>query len=378
MRYSEVRASAFVAISFPRAAARPSAARRSPSSAVVSLGTDLPGLSYKTGDGIHGVKTQDVIKDLDALPMPAWDLIDFDIYAKEPNQMVSLKGERYALLFTSRGCPYLCNYCHDIFGKRFYMQSAERILEEIQYLYEERGVDEFQLIDDIFNLHKPRLKKVFGEVARRWPGKIHFSFPNGVRADILDEEVLDAMKTGGVYALAIAIETATPRLQELIDKHLKIEKAAWAINECDKRGFLTMGFFMLGFPTETEAELKATIDFALKSRLTMANFFHVVPQVATPIHPLALKEGGAEVLEATMRDEEVDGANYRDALPWYERAYGYPLRALTRKAYLRFYLAPKRMTRVLGRFPLKTLKLAVVQFLRVAFTRTKIAVHRPE
>ena len=81
------------------------------------------------------------------------------------------KGKRYALLFTSRGCPYLCNYCHDIFSKNFKFQSAERILQEIEFLYENHGVNEFQIIDDIFNLHKPRLKKVMHEVHRRWPGK---------------------------------------------------------------------------------------------------------------------------------------------------------------------------------------------------------------
>ena len=102
-----------------------------------------------------------------------------------------LKGKRYAPIFTSRGCPYLCNYCHDLFGKRFIHRSSEHVLEEIELLYENYGVDEFEIVDDIFNLHKPRLKKIMGEVKRRWPGKIHFCFPNGVRADIMDEEVIE-------------------------------------------------------------------------------------------------------------------------------------------------------------------------------------------
>ena len=60
-----------------------------------------------------------VVDDLDALPFPAWDLIDFDSYARKLNMMSMLRGRRYAPIFTSRGCPFLCTYCHDIFGKRF-------------------------------------------------------------------------------------------------------------------------------------------------------------------------------------------------------------------------------------------------------------------
>ena len=128
--------------------------------------------------------------------------------------MGMLKGNRYALLFTSRGCPYRCNYCHNIFGKRFLRQSPERVVKEIELLYETYGVTEFQIVDDVFNLDKRRLKTIMEEVHRRWPGKIHFTFPNGLRGDILDEEVLDALKLGGTYAMAIAVETATPRLQD--------------------------------------------------------------------------------------------------------------------------------------------------------------------
>jgi radical SAM superfamily enzyme YgiQ (UPF0313 family) len=318
------------------------------------LGTDLPGLSYKHEGGAHFTHEQDSIKDLDALPLPAWDLVDLPRYAPLPNMMNVLKGKRYAPIFTSRGCPYKCNYCHDIFGKRFIHRSADNVLAEIELLHEKYGVDEFEIVDDIFNLHKPRLKKIMSEVQRRWPGKLKFCFPNGVRADIMDESVIEALREGGTYAISIAIETATPRLQTLVEKELQIEKARWAIDECDRKGMMVTGFFMLGFPTETREEIQATVDFALNSRLSLAYFFQVVPQPATPLWDLALQEAGEEPLRAAMHDEE-EGSTYRSGQSWYERAYGFPLEKYIRSCYAKFYLRPGRVSRILRRAPTKSL-----------------------
>jgi radical SAM superfamily enzyme YgiQ (UPF0313 family) len=318
------------------------------------LEQDIPGLSYRAEDALVISTSQDAIKDLDALGMPAWDLVDFDFYAHSSNFMAMLKGKRYATLFTSRGCPYLCNYCHDIFGKRFIHRSAENVLEEIEHLYENYGVDEFEIVDDIFNLHKPRLKKIMYEVKRRWRGKIHFCFPNGLRADIMDEEVVEALYQGGTYAVAIAIETVSDRLQDMADKHLDVEKARKVIEYFDERNIATRGFFMLGFPTETIEEIKATVDFALKSRLTMAFLFTVTPQPATPLFELAKAED-AEALVESEREERMGQKTYRADLAWYQRATGFDLGAYIQRSYWRFYLTPWRLWRILRLVPKRSL-----------------------
>ena len=51
---------------------------------------------------------------------------------------------------------------------------------------------------------------IMEEVHRRWPGKLHFTFPNGLRGDILDEEVLDALKLGGTYAMGSPLRPPRP------------------------------------------------------------------------------------------------------------------------------------------------------------------------
>lgn len=331
-----------------------------------AMGTDIAGFSRRLPDGgLHISKVQDFIADIDALPMPAWDIVDFDLYASKPNHAANLKGKRYAPLFTSRGCPYLCNYCHDIFSKKFTYHSVERVIAEIEHLYNNYGVDEFHVEDDIFNLHKPRVRELMKEVQRRWPGKMKFAFPNGLRADILDRETVNAMCDGGTYAVCIAIETVTPRLQKLIDKHLDIEKAKRALEYFNDRGIQVTCFFMLGFPTETKEELQATIDFALHTPMTLAYFFTVIPQPNTPLFDLALKENKAITLDTA----KVDSGSYRAYMSWYERVYGYPLGKAIRMANLRFYFTPRRALQVLKHWKLKSLLVTFRVFLQVVFNR---------
>lgn len=313
-------------------------------------GKDLSGFSYRLPSGeVYISAKQDAVQDLDSLPSPAWDLIDFDLYGNKTRFGAMAKTRRYAMLFTSRGCPYLCNYCHDIFTKKYVYQSVDRVIADIEQLYENYGITEFQIVDDIFNLHKPRLQAIMKEVVRRWPGKLSFSFPNGLRGDILDAKTVKALVDAGTYSATIAVETVTPRLQRLIEKDLDIEKAAWAITEFNKYNVAVAGFFMLGFPTETEQEIQATIDFALDSKLTLANFFTVTPQPKTPLYPLAEKEN-RQALELVTYNNESGGGSHRSG-SWYQEAHDFPLDRLVRMTVFRFYLSPKRMWRIWKRVP---------------------------
>lgn len=290
------------------------------------------GGQYVNNQGV-GTPLVGVVDDLDAIPFPAWDLVDFDAYAREYNFNLMLKGRRYAPLFTSRGCPFLCTYCHDIFGKRFRERSPANVLAEARLLRERYGVDEFQIVDDIFNLNSGRMKEICRGLA---PLGNHLCFPNGLRFDVLDEEGVEALVQAGTYAACVAVETVTPRLQELVKKRLHLDATLRAIRWMAERNVLVRGFFMLGFPGETPEEIQATVDFAVKSELSQASFFTVVPQPGTPLYDLARQEA-PEVIEDQFFQE------YNGPRVWYREAYGVDLDRIRRWALIRFYLlSPKR------------------------------------
>lgn len=318
------------------------------------LGEDIPGFSYRSGSLIVRNSTQDLITDLDAIPIPAWDLHDFEVHRKrdKPRIITNLDERTYAYLFTSRGCPYLCNYCHDIFTKRFVYQSSERILNEMTLLHDDYGVTEFHFVDDIFNLHRPHAQEVMNSIADRWGKNLYLAFPNGLRGDILDQKTIDAMVRAGTYNATVSIETVTPRLQKLVEKKLDVNKAKWAIEEFDRQDVVVHGSFMYGFPTETVAEIKKTLHYAIRSPLLHAHFFAVVPQRGTPIYDMAMQENDEATIAMNTLDS--DANDYNGGGSWYQLAYGYPLRRFLFFGMLRFYFYPPRMLRLLRAYGAKS------------------------
>jgi len=114
---------------------------------------DVKGIVFKEGEKVINNGRREVIKDLDFLPQPAWDLIDVDSYKKAWTSRFP-----FALnIATTRGCPYKCNWCaKPIYGNRYNSRSPQRVVEEIQFLSDKHGVTNFWMCDDIFGL-KPIL-----------------------------------------------------------------------------------------------------------------------------------------------------------------------------------------------------------------------------
>jgi len=254
----------------------------------LSAGTpleDVDGLAFRK-DGVRVMnRPRAPIEDLDVLPLPAWDLAEVEKYFhlwSRHSQNPFLSSGRSMPLMTSRGCPYNCIYCHNIFGKKTRLRGAESVLDEMETLVGKYGAKEIEILDDIFNIDLPRAKSICDGIVRRGL-KVRLSFPNGLRVDRMDEELVVKLKQAGTNLVAYAIETASPRLQREIKKNLDLEKAARIIRFTAEQGINICGFFMLGFPGETRKEMLATIDFAVKEPFNHANFFYVTPKPGTPL-----------------------------------------------------------------------------------------------
>ncbi|MBZ0271168.1 B12-binding domain-containing radical SAM protein [bacterium] len=310
------------------------------------------GLSFRhRGEICTTDANRDLIEDLDTLPIPAWDLVDLDTYEISRRMTPVILG-RYGVLFTSRGCPYRCTYCHDIFTKKFRAQSPARVVDEIEYLIENHGVNEFEVIDDIFNLKRERVLAICEEIRRRRL-VTRFSFPNGVRADRLDEEVLRALASVGTFSMALAVETASPRLQKYIEKHNNLDRVKRTVEIADRLGIFTWGFFMLGFPTETRAEMRKTVRFAARSKFCAALFFQVTPFAGTEMTRRQIPPGALDFV-AHMRAAALTGEGPFGDYYWQRSRISNvgPTELGLRMAVanLRFYLGPRRVVRIVRRF----------------------------
>jgi len=323
--------------------------------------SSVPGLTWRAvPDGPYLSNDGDSpAADLDALPLPAWDLAPLDAYARRHNMNGTLRARRYAPLFTSRGCPYRCSYCHDIFGRKTRFRSPDNVLAEIDLLKNRYGVKEFQIIDDIFNLDRRRMREIAEKIiARHGRRRLFFTFPNGVRGDIIILGDLPLLRDMGVYDMGVAVETASPRLQKLINKGIDLGRIHRTVEAAVRAGISVKGFFMLGFPTETREELEATIRFAVESKLSIAYFFSVIPQHGTPLHVLAESESREALAKLGLN-------HYFAGRSWYELAYGVDMSRLRRDALRRFYLRPGRLLRVLRRLDRHQLSMVNWQFFKL-------------
>lgn len=294
----------------------------------------IDGIAFRVEDSIEMTKARTPIHDLDSLPFPAWDLIDYRKFWKR--QSMATPGIRpYLTMFTSRGCPYKCIYCHQIFGKTFRSRSPESVADETARLIKMGAVD-IEVLDDIANFNQTRFDKMLELMLER---DLHpkLSFPNAIRADIMRQESVDLLKRVGTGEISVAIETASERLQKLLGKNLSLAKASRTIEMLVDRRIFTRGFFMMGFPTETKEEMLSTIHFAHSSRLHLALFFTPNPFPNTGLHDLFESVGKMPSLSRTI-DYEYYGAPFNGSLVS-DRCY----RMLYRWAYYGFYFNPIRI-----------------------------------
>jgi anaerobic magnesium-protoporphyrin IX monomethyl ester cyclase len=316
--------------------------------------SEIPGLVWRDGSGetICNPGHGPLVDDLDTLPFLAYDLLDMPRYWKMFHQSLIPPPRKYLVMFSSRGCPYRCIYCHHVFGKSFRAQSAQRLVDEMEHLQKTYGVTQFDFMDDIFNLDKQRVFDTAAEVTRR-NLRFQITMANGVRTDILTPEVVDAMVEMGLFASGFALESGCSRIQKLAKKNLNIPKFLKGVEMMARKRVFTYGFTMFGFPTETGEEMQMTIDTAANSWLHAAIFLKVTPYPNTELYDVA-----KELYPERMR--ELDYSNHEfiyspvvnlsavsdDELLYY-----------VRKATRTFYLRPGRMMRLFRDYP-KPLRLS--------------------
>lgn len=306
----------------------------------------VPGLIWrdKQGDIILNPGCFPWIEDLDTLPVPAFDLIDPAPYWRLLSH-AHMPPRRYAAMHTSRGCPYQCIYCHRVFGKRFRQQSPERIIDEIEFHQRTYGLREIEFLDDTFNCNQNHVF-AFSDLVRARGINIGICFPNGLRADIITEETADALKSAGLYFSCLALESGSPRVQKLIEKHLNIERFFKTVDLFAARRIFTNGFNMLGFPTETRAEMEQTISLTCQSQLHTASFFTVTPFPNTKLHEMA-----AAIYPERVARIRYDDMDYSHTRINFSNEPDAVLFACQRYAWRRFYTNPKRILRILRDYP---------------------------
>lgn len=216
---------------------------------------NVAGLSYRDADGkIRHNVDRVFVKDLDSLPLP-------DRSALLHPQHYS--SEDMGVLLTSRGCPYRCSYCFHMWDFKVRYRSTNKVLEEIRHIHNTYGTRQFSLKDDSFTVNRQRVLELC-RALKQEPFKIGFNCTT--RVDILDDELVTAMKQAGCNQINVGIESGSARILAATDKNITHAQVLTAASLLNRHNLFWSGYFMIGLPEETEQDIRKTMAFLGKAR----------------------------------------------------------------------------------------------------------------
>jgi len=248
----------------------------------------IPNLFFKKDGKILMSEVQNYfIKDLDVLPFPSYELVDIKKY-RQPQ--ISSRKQPLGYIETSRGCYSKCTFCNkNIHGFKVRMKSPMKVVDEMERMLN-MGFREIHIIDDIFTADMNRAYTICEEILKRG-----LKFPwyprGGIRVDRVNLDLLKIMKKSGCYRIPFGIESGSQRVIDVINKRITLEQAENAVRLAKEAGLETECYFMIGHQTETEEDIRKSIDFAIRLDPDYVKFAIAIPLPGTPMFDDMYRKG---------------------------------------------------------------------------------------
>ena len=245
---------------------------------------DIKGITFRDENGEVVInEDRDLIEDLDALPFPDRDGIpDLHYVASLPLDVPAVVWDRpYTTILTSRGCPFACSFCNcPTFSRRkCRFRSAESILQELEEINGKYGA--FCFIDDNFLLREKRVLEVCDKMTEK---KYSFKWACEGRVDTRNDDIFKRMESVGCDLIMFGIESGSQKVLNSMQKKTKIEEIERSVKLAKKAGISVVhGFFIVGFPGETEEDVIKTFTFAEKLPLNSFAFNSLTAFRGTPL-----------------------------------------------------------------------------------------------
>ncbi len=300
----------------------------------------VDGVYYKKNGQIIKNPPRKLIERLDELPF-----VDFGIFPSLSLYKSRARAKPVGVILASRGCPYQCIYCNkNIFQARHRVRSVGNIIREIKEQILKFGVKQIDFLDDNLTLDIAFANSLFQEIINN-NFNLHINLQNGVRADLLNEDLVRKMKQAGVFKVSIGVESGDARVQKIIKKNVDLNKVLEATRLFRKYGIKVYGNFMFGLPNDNKESMQKTIDFAIKMNPDIANFMITIPLPGTELYEI-IKDKGVflENLELGISQGFYGGKTYYQLGDMDIEL----VREFYQKSYKKFYFRPKKMIQIAG------------------------------
>ena len=285
----------------------------------------------KDGKIIHN-PSQELIKNLDDIPFPAYDLMPVRKYYPAVGSYKRLPA---LSVIATRGCPGQCTFCFKVFGRTLRTRSAKNIFDEVVYLHKTYGIEEIAFYDDTFTSFRENAKAFCRLLLE---SGLNISWSCFSRVDCIDRETLLLMKKSGCHQILYGVESADKAVLQNIRKGIDLEKVKAAVKMTKEIGISPRCSFMIGNPGETAETIEKTIRFAVELDPDLAMFNITVPFPGTKMFEWA-KEN------SLLLSENWDDYNLSKQVMRLPTISNEDLQLFYSAAYRRFFLRPKYMLR---------------------------------
>jgi len=214
----------------------------------------IPGLVQRREGQLVRGPHRPFLKDLDALPLPAWDMVDMERYLGEWQKRT---GERRAAVLTSRGCPFDCSWCSKpTFGRTYRQQSPARVVEELMALQARYRVDYVRFCDYVFGISRPWIDEL---IRRMSEAELDLQFECLARVDLLKPDLLHSLREVGLARVYVGVESGSQKMLDLMNRGTKLHQVERTATALRAEGIRQFWFLMLGYPGETLEDIEATL-----------------------------------------------------------------------------------------------------------------------
>ncbi len=216
----------------------------------------IPGLVFRNPAKrtLQRTPRRDLMTDLDALPQPAWNLIDVAAYRK---QWREAHGDFSLNMVSSRGCLYRCNWCaKPIYGETYQHRSPRAVAEEMRHLKDTLEPDQIWFADDIFAL-SGEWTRAFADAVEELDARIPFKMQS--RCDLMTRDTVEALRRAGCREVWMGAESGSQKILDAMDKGVAVEQMGRARENLRLHGIRACYFLQFGYPGETWTDIERTV-----------------------------------------------------------------------------------------------------------------------
>jgi radical SAM superfamily enzyme YgiQ (UPF0313 family) len=256
---------------------------------------DVPGVWYLDGDEVVGNGRAKEVKRLDDLPYAAWDLLPMERYRAHHWQTwdYDLDQSGFAVLYTSLGCPFSCDYCsvNVVYGKhRTRYRSPKDVVRELELLVNRYDVKHVEIIDDTFTLHPKRVEEICDEIIVSGLGE-KLNMWCFARTDRVNRRMMTKMKRAGINWVFMGFESGDDMVLQGVNKKQNVKQIKKAADTVHDAGIYIGGNYVFGMPNDTPETMQQTLDLAKELNTEYANFFVLMAYPGTKLSMVAEKKG---------------------------------------------------------------------------------------